>query len=181
VGAVGRRPLGSRPARTAARLNRGVRGVARNPPSAGLTGAWAGAVRTLDHRVFPVKRPGQWALPLANARPRRGGRPARTPLASRKSRSMQSSNWRYRLDFMGWPTCHPSQNRQWYGRTVPPARRTRLRAAPRASPRDVNRTFPRHERCSNQVVALDAAEATTIPSTITANSPRLSEVPVDLL
>lgn len=86
----------------------------------------------------------------------------------------------YRPDFIGWPACHPSQNPQWYGRTVPPLRRTMSRAAARASQRDVNPTFPRHERCSNQVAArFDIADATTTPSTIFAFPS--SEVPVDLL
>ena len=34
---------------------------------------------------------------------------------------------------MGCPACQPSQKLQWYGRTVPPDRRTRSRAAARAS------------------------------------------------
>jgi len=79
---------------------------------------------------------------------------------------------RYRPAFMGWPACHPSQNRQWYGMTVPPHRRTMSRAAARASQREVNRTLPRHDRCSNQVAArFPMADATTTPSTISVPFP----------
>jgi hypothetical protein len=74
-------------------------------------------------------------------------------------------------DLTGCPACHPSQKRQWYGWTVPPPRRTRLRAASRASPRDAILILPRHERCSNQVGARFIADATTTPSIISVPFP----------
>ena len=91
---------------------------------------------------------------------------------------IRSAYRRLPAGLIGWPTCQPSQKRQWYGWIVPPPRRTMSRAALRASPRDVIRTLPRHERCSNHVGARYSADATTSPSTI-STFPH-SEVPVDL-